>query len=90
MILKIEAPHMPWFRFEWHPENRCLYVIRTMSRDANIIADNVESEREARLGVTSFLAGYRNRATEHTLQPGDGPRHHGMKAEGVRLFAKGN
>ena len=71
MILHIQANGMPWFRFEWHPENRNVYVIRkardstsTSQEAGELMMDDVQSEHEAHVAVQSFLRGYREKASE--------------------------
>ena len=94
MICHIAATSMPWFRFEWHPENRNVYVIRkprdgdSASRETGeLMMDDVQSEHEAHVAVQSFLRGYRERADEGQLFNGKGPRHLRMFAEAGKIGA---
>jgi len=86
MILRIEAPGMPWLSFEWHPGDHKLYVLKRPEKGngvtmATSFLDDVQTEREAQQGVSAFLSGYREcrGPTRHviTLDTGRVGAHHG-------------
>ncbi len=88
MILKMQIEGLPWFRFEWHPENGVVYVIRALEEVGTAIAEHVMSEEAAHVAVTAFVAGYRTHANEPKLYRGNGPRQTVLSAETLRFGAR--
>ena len=91
-VLNIECG-MPWYRFEWQPDNRTLYVIR-VSRNSNVVqhavpvSDDIQSPREAKLAVRAFICGYKDKHRENRLYNGSGPQHRSMTLDPGKLGAR--
>jgi len=85
MSMKIQARELPWLLpFEWHPEERRVYVVRGKN-DANAIAENVRTPEEAAMVVRGFVSGYQ------TCQRGPNvraPVHHHLKIPTIHVGAK--
>jgi len=87
MILKIKAPELPWVVFEWHPEQRRVYVVRSngSQMQGDPIAENVTTPEQAGLVVRGFVSGYQ------TCQRGPNvraPVHHHLKIPTIHVGAK--
>lgn len=61
MVYHIKQPLYPQYRFEWHPQARKVYLIRTgrVPLIGEVIAEHAETHGHALNFVQTFLRGYR-------------------------------
>lgn len=60
-IYHIKQPAFPQYRFEWHPQSRKVYLIRTGRTPlvGEILAEHAETHGAAYNFVQTFLRGFR-------------------------------
>ena len=85
-VLKMSAPDIG-FRFEWVPDRRSVYAIKTGETTAIQIAANIINPEAAEIVAVVWCRGYRYRSRE-IGQP-KGVRHYQMLLEGGIVGAKG-
>jgi hypothetical protein len=85
MILKMQMQSLPWFRFEWHPEEKKVYVIRIPTEISALVAQDVTSQEQAHIAIEAFVSGYGIKATEPKIYRGDNPRTYVLKAETINF-----
>lgn len=70
-ILHIKQPSFPQFRFEWHPQSRKVYLIRTGAAPviAEKLAEHAETHAEAYAYVQTFLRGFREGQAPDVSKP---------------------
>jgi hypothetical protein len=87
MGMRMAAPDLPQFEFEWNPGNHKLYAISGEPAVAEMIVDGVTDPDRAQLLVKVWCNGYRARARELSSSNG-APRHYSMLAEGGHIGAR--